>query len=230
MQEGSEKGFFIGIKGGNNDESHNHNDIGCPYVYLDGEPVVIDAGAGTYTIKTFSPERYDIWTMQSGWHSLPEINGFAQQAGVTFKSMDFKWGDDGGKAWASMNISGAYPSEAGIESYTRKISLDRFKENVRIEDDIKLYEIGGESLFHLLLNENPENAGPGIIEVKSGNKRVLIEYDSDLLQLGVEEKDLSADKKLYDSWGNTIYRLNFTPLVQSTCYYICFQICKFAGE
>ncbi|HPJ22924.1 MAG TPA: hypothetical protein PLH18_11285, partial [Clostridia bacterium] len=28
MVEGSEKGFFIGIKGGNNDESHNHNDIG----------------------------------------------------------------------------------------------------------------------------------------------------------------------------------------------------------
>src|SRR5207237_4974079 len=36
-------------------------------VALDGEPVLIDAGVGTYTRQTFSPRRYEIWTMQSAY-------------------------------------------------------------------------------------------------------------------------------------------------------------------
>src|SRR5690606_39665769 len=55
---------FFAAKGGYNNESHNHNDIGSFILYKEGKPLFIDAGVGTYTKKTFSNERYDIWTMQ----------------------------------------------------------------------------------------------------------------------------------------------------------------------
>ncbi|WP_259391711.1 heparinase II/III-family protein [Paenibacillus thiaminolyticus] len=80
-------GWFLAAKGGHNDESHNHNDIGSFIVYADQCPLWIDAGVGTYTAKTFSPERYSIWTMQSGYHNVPTVNGAEQAPGRTFRSV-----------------------------------------------------------------------------------------------------------------------------------------------
>lgn len=73
--EGSSEGFFVSGKGGHNEESHNHNDIGHFIVYIDGRPLIVDIGVEDYTSKTFGKDRYDIWTMNSGHHSLPTING-----------------------------------------------------------------------------------------------------------------------------------------------------------
>ena len=47
-------------------------------VAVSGVPVLVDAGRPTYTAQTFGPDRYDIWTMQSSWHNVPEIRGTAQ--------------------------------------------------------------------------------------------------------------------------------------------------------
>ncbi len=85
-KEGSFKGFFFGAKGGFNDESHNHNDIGTCVMYYDGKPCLIDLGREEYNAKTFSPHRYEIWTMQSGFHNLPVINGKDQKEGKNFKA------------------------------------------------------------------------------------------------------------------------------------------------
>ena len=43
--------------------SHGHNDSGSFIVFQDGEPLFIDIGVGTYEKKTFSKERYTIFSM-----------------------------------------------------------------------------------------------------------------------------------------------------------------------
>jgi hypothetical protein len=212
QKEGTKKGFFIGLKGGHNDESHNHNDIGAPYVYYDGEPVIIDVGAGTYTIKTFSPDRYEIWTMQSSWHSLPEINGYQQEAGIGFRSSDFRWEDSGRTAVVSMEISGAYPREAAVESYRREISLDRKSQKVRISDFLKLEKPSNDLEFHLTAIEEPETKKPGKLMLRNKGALIVIEYDNEKLAVMCEKNDLSDDVKLYKSWGYEIYRINFRPI------------------
>ena len=83
-REGDYKGFYLAAKGGHNDESHNHNDVGHFIVYYDGQPLIIDVGVEAYTAKTFSNARYEIWTMQSQYHNLPTINGICQQAGEEY--------------------------------------------------------------------------------------------------------------------------------------------------
>ena len=50
----NKNGFFVATKGGYNNESHNHNDVGSFSLYLNTMPVFIDAGVGTYTRQTFS--------------------------------------------------------------------------------------------------------------------------------------------------------------------------------
>jgi hypothetical protein len=127
-------GLFLATHAGNNDESHNHNDIGDFIVYLGNEPVIIDAGRGNYTAKTFSSKRYELWFTQSQYHNLPVINGLGQLAGKNYTAERVKHTD----ASLSMDIAKAYPKEAGIAFWNRTVALDRVKDMVAISDDYML--------------------------------------------------------------------------------------------
>ena len=90
-EAGTTEGFFLSFKGGHNNESHNHNDVGSFVVSFNGGPVLIDVGVETYEAKTFSARRYDIWTMQSSYHNLPEINGLMQRFGEEYRALDARF-------------------------------------------------------------------------------------------------------------------------------------------
>ena len=115
--------FVVAVHAGDNGDSHNHNDVGSVIVYKDGRPLLIDVGVETYTAKTFSPERYDIWTMQSAYHNLPTFAGVGQSAGAAFAARDVAvdFGDE--VAAISMDIAGAYPDEAEMAHYRRLMRL-----------------------------------------------------------------------------------------------------------
>jgi hypothetical protein len=122
-QEGSSRGFFVAAKGGHNDESHNHNDIGNFIIYNDGKPLIVDIGVETYTAKTFSDRRYEIWTMQSVYHNLPTIDGVMQQAGQEFQAREARFWKDGEDINFSLDIASAYPPEAYLKSWKRMVTL-----------------------------------------------------------------------------------------------------------
>ncbi|MBB2785539.1 heparinase II/III domain-containing protein [Rhizobium phaseoli] len=117
--------FSLAVKGGNNGEGHNHNDVGSVTLYKNGRPLLIDVGVETYTAKTFSPQRYEIWTMQSAYHNLPTFEGVMQSAGETFGARDIEVEFSEESARASLEISGAYPADAKLRSYRRTVSLLR---------------------------------------------------------------------------------------------------------
>ena len=104
--------FVVAAKAGDNGDGHNHNDVGSVTVYKDGRPLLIDVGVETYTAKTFSPERYDIWTMQSAFHNLPTFDGVQQCAGAAFAARDVAVDLGEQVAAIGMDIAGAYPPEA----------------------------------------------------------------------------------------------------------------------
>lgn len=117
--------FALAVKAGDNDDSHNHNDTGSLILYRDGRPVLIDVGVETYSAKTFSKDRYSIWTMQSSYHNLPEINGVMQSAGAKYRAEDVTYSFSEKEAKISMDIAKAYPEEAGIDSYRREVVLKK---------------------------------------------------------------------------------------------------------
>jgi hypothetical protein len=124
-KEGSFAGFFFGAKGGFNDESHNHNDAGSCVMYYDGKPCIIDLGREEYNAKTFSPRRYEIWTMQSGFHNLPVINGTDQKEGKNFKATNSSFTADPKTVKFSTDIAGAYTADAMVRSWIRTYTLNR---------------------------------------------------------------------------------------------------------
>ena len=134
----SDNGLFLATHGGHNAESHNHNDVGDFIIYLKGQPMIVDAGRGNYTARTFSPQRYDLWFTQSEHHNLPIINGKGQKAGRKFEATDVKSTVNDKEASLLMNIAAAYPPEANISSWNRLVKLNRVTNQVEVTDDYNL--------------------------------------------------------------------------------------------
>lgn len=116
-----EGNWILSGKGGFNNESHNHNDVGSFTLYDDTTPVLIDVGIGTYTRFTFSLDtRYTMipWT-RSLYHNLPIVNDSEQKFGAEFRADRFE--AESGKV--EISYANAYPSEAGIKKLTRTLTL-----------------------------------------------------------------------------------------------------------
>ena len=68
----------VSFKGGNNNEFHNHNDVGSYVIAIDDVPVVLDPGTEVYTARTFGDLRYESRLIGSYGHSVPRIDGKEQ--------------------------------------------------------------------------------------------------------------------------------------------------------
>jgi hypothetical protein len=209
-KEGSAEGFFLGAKGGHNAESHNHNDVGNFVVYLDGLPALIDLGVETYTRKTFSDERYTIWTMRSDYHNLPTVNGVVQMNGREFAAKDLSYSADDNAATFALDIAGAYPKQAGITSWRREIRLDRAA-GVTVSEDYSLsradslsltlmtpYEVTVVSPGELLAQGTPERSDRSIA--------CRIRFDAGKLKPVIERLPVE-DERLQGPWGRAVTRV-----------------------
>jgi hypothetical protein len=161
-KEGSHKGFFFGAKGGFNNESHNHNDIGSCVMYFDGKPCLIDLGREQYIASTFGPKRYEIWTMQSKFHNLPVINGSDQLPGNDFKAKNTHFTANKTRAVFTTDISGAYPKSAKVRSWIRTYTLNRGKSFV-ISDSYELEEVTGACSSNLITYCKVTEVSPGLL-------------------------------------------------------------------
>jgi len=197
---------FFGAKGGYNAESHNHNDVGTFIYYLRQKPLLVDAGVGTYTRFTFGPQRYTIWTMQSDYHNLPRINGVPQKDGRTFRSRGASF--DSAAQSFSLDIAGAYPSEASIQQWQRHYSLS---EDGRLDilERFELDAVKEANRLQFLSAVPPVEASPGRIDLHNGDAHANMEYNPKLLSFTYEKVDID-DPRLSDAWGKALYRLIFT--------------------
>lgn len=198
----AEKGLILAVKGGTNIESHNHNDIGNFIVYNDGRPVIIDVGVGTYSRDTFNENRYTIWTMQSLYHNLPIVNGKGEHEGEKYiaENVSHSFADE--KDIFSLNLKKAYETDCGIENWIRTAELDRKEKTITVEDDFRLNR-QSELEFTLMLANKPtinENM------VKAGNCKIAIVSDCKM-EVFCEEI-MITDSKLYNEWGDSIYRIH----------------------
>ncbi|MBR2972058.1 MAG: heparinase II/III family protein [Clostridia bacterium] len=198
--EESDKGMFLAAKAGTNGEMHNHNDCGNFMVYYNGNPVIIDTGVGTYTKQTFSPDRYKLWFMQSGYHNLPSFDGIDQREGGQYRATEKHF--DESERSAVCELRDAYPKEAKIESYVRRTSL--CSGVVTVSESIRLRE-AKEIDFHLMLASKPELTGEGKIALPEGRH---LTYDTSL-SVELEEFD-PVGMNTVSAWGtDTLYRLHF---------------------
>jgi hypothetical protein len=210
-KEGSFNGFFFGAKGGFNDESHNHNDIGSCVMYYNGKPCIIDLGREEYNAKTFSPRRYEIWTMQSGYHNLPVINGTDQKEGKNFKAGNTTFTASSKTVTFSTDISGAYTADAMVKSWIRTYTLNRGK-SFKISDR---YELSGRNKSGTSSNFmtycKVSEVKPGLLRLTGDGFTLDMSYNSRVVKPDIEFINIT-DRTLKRYWpdGVTRIRLVFT--------------------
>ncbi len=204
-------GWFFAAKGGHNNESHNHNDVGTFILYIDSVPVFADAGVGTYTKQTFSEDRYSIWSMQTDWHNLPMINGTSQIFGREFcaKSVSYS-----GNTF-SLEIDGAYGECAYCNSFVRSYSLtDR---QLTLSDSFSLSKRVASNLWHFLVQGQVYLPGSsydskivpsGKLIVENQGIAVQLEYPS-RLKVSCQTKELT-DPRLTAVWGTSLRRIELS--------------------
>ena len=186
-RQGSSDGFYLAAWGAHNGQSHNHNDVGNFIVFADGLPVLIDPGVEPYTIKTFGPERYSIWTMQSSYHNLPSINGVMQKNGDSYSARNVEYFSDEAVAGLSMDIASAYPVGAGALSWVRTVSLERGVA-VSLKDEFVLSERSGPCQLNLITPRVVSEQSRGVLKLENGNgvgkpAAVFLHYNPEVLKV-----------------------------------------------
>jgi hypothetical protein len=81
MAEEAKPPMAVVLKGGHNNEPHNHNDVGSFSVIVGTNMVICDPGGEVYTKRTFSAHRYDSKVLSSFGHAVPVIGGNLQRTG-----------------------------------------------------------------------------------------------------------------------------------------------------
>ena len=226
--------FVLAVKAGDNGDSHNHNDVGSFTLYRDGRPFFIDLGVETYTAKTFSKERYSIWTMQSQYHNLPtfrksngqqvqQLAGEAYRAGKVSCSLQEKEktpgkerqnpAESGGMVRMRMDLAGAYPDGCAA-SYKRAMCFEKGSRIV-IEDRAEGLAVGEYAELSLMTCEKP-NPVRALEEKESGGTwKIDLGSCGSFRMEGAEniicEEIPIQDARLKEMWQNRVYRMRIRP-------------------
>lgn len=197
--------FSLAIKAGNNDDSHNHNDTGSITIYKNSQPILIDIGVETYTAKTFSANRYDIWTMQSGFHNLPTICGEDELAGEKYQAtqVELNLDSNSSRNGLSMHLENAF-SEAISKAYyfRREVFLDTASNEIHLSDTTNAPDV----ILNFISYEKP------IINEAECNEVLCISIgEANLHVFGanlkcVEELPIT-DERLKRAWDHSLYRM-----------------------
>ena len=194
--------FTVTAKGGHNDESHNHNDIGVVAVYYDQSPVIVDPGKQLYRLSNFNEDRYveENWYHLSPFHNLPSFGGVPQKEGAQYRSKDVSVHFERDKAKFSAELAGGYPSSANLTNFKRRVKLQRGT-RVTVKDKFKMsraqdVEIGFMTPTNIELHPTTSD----LILIQPSGQRIAVGYDAAMLDVRVEPLDLT-DQQMLASWG-----------------------------
>lgn len=173
-------------------------------LYKNGLPVFVDIGVESYTGKTFSQDRYEIWTMQSGYHNLPTLMGLDEKDGAAYCATDItvSRGDD--VASLSMELAGAYPllpcADAPAPSYRRCVALHKTKNCVVVTDTTNLSDV----VLNFITYEKPVLKG-GLLQIgclAAASFCGAVPFAIEVLPI--------TDARLKKAWDHDLYRVRFT--------------------
>ena len=209
----------LAVKAGDNADSHNHNDTGSVTLYKNGLPVLADIGVETYTQNTFSPRRYEIWTMQSGYHNLPTICGFDEHDGAEYRAQDVTADLTGTNPSISMELATAYPvgemqakgTISGVLTYRRTVTLKKPENTVILEDHTNT----GDVIMNFITYAKPTLQDPAMGTADDATSAALTGAltvgEATLLWTGAELLAIETlpitDARLKTAWDHDLYRI-----------------------
>ncbi|MGO4938348.1 hypothetical protein ACTQ54_12220 [Fundicoccus sp. Sow4_H7] len=197
-------GIYFAARGGSNDESHNHIDLGN-FVY--GSPSHLfldDLGSGEYTKDYFIEEtRYKHFVVGATGHSIPLINGKTQQAGpVSTKVIDYRSSEK--EVEFVLDLTNTYSENAELVSFVRKFIYNRSNGQLMIQDEFQ-FQHGQNQVTENFISRVKSSLQP---TVDDGNRKDHLRVNIEL-----EEADVNIHQQNYiDHFGQeaTAYQTQAT--------------------
>ena len=179
--------------GGNNGESHSHNDVGSFMITVGEDVFLADLGHGTYVKETFQLEtRFNFVQNCSRGHSVPIVGGAYQCYGTEYAAKNVV----GEESRFSLDIAGAYP-KGQCESLHRAFDL--------AEDSVTLTDtVAGAALTERFISRIMPEICDGYVDYGIG--RILFEPKDFAVTVG-QESYLGPD----GATALTVYQTDFTP-------------------
>lgn len=224
----SNQDWFLAAKGGNNAESHNHNDIGNFIVYHQQKPVIIDLGRDTYTSLSFSNRRFELMNCRSAYHNVPMINNCEQKDGRQYRAEQVSHVATEQQSSFSLNLAKAYPDQACVNTWKRTITLDREKNEVEVTEEYQLDSIKMASINQKKGSPAHQASDNQIVLITYGKPQLLmkdatsqlgrillqdssvgLEYDAQQLSASVEKVKME-DGIMKTQWHDNVYRIKLS--------------------
>ena len=106
---------------------------------------------------------YEIWTMQSSYHNLPEINGSMQRFGEEYRALEARFvpadGPEGDDRF-SLGLSRAYGEDASVNRWHREMTFNRKEKAVKWKESFAFRKRQSFQM-HLMTPWKPLKADPG---------------------------------------------------------------------
>ena len=220
--------WFLAAKGGNNAESHNHNDIGNFIVYYQQKPVIIDLGRDTYTSLSFSNRRFELMNCRSAYHNVPMINNCEQKDGKQYSAEQVSHVATEEQSSFCLNLAKAYPDQACVNTWKRTITLDRVKNEVEVTEEYQLDSIKLADLSPKKGSQGHQASDNQIVLITYGKPQLLmkdatsqlgrillqdssvgLEYDAQQLSASVEKVKME-DGIMKTQWHDNVYRIKLS--------------------
>ena len=146
--------------------------------------------------KTFSDERYTLWNVRSEYHNLPLIGGVEQRVGTQYAASGVEATPDG----LALDISGAYPEEAGVKALRRSLSLT--PEGLTLRDEGCLEK--EERITWVFMLRNKPVLQPSAVQTGS----VVLTFPEEM-RAEAEEIPVT-DARMARNWPGSLWRLKIT--------------------
>ncbi len=182
--------FSAVMKGGSNNEPHNHNDLGHFSIFYNNEPVIIDAGTEVYSKTNFSPRRYTLWYTRGSGHNAPVFGGIEQLPGADY-TVVFPVASP---EKLVCDLSKAYPPEAGVKKFDRTLSYS--PEKIILIDDFELKK-SLEAQIKLLSVVKPEKLDDRNLKIGEA----VMQLD------GIEFVTINTLPKMNGGWNCVVYEI-----------------------
>lgn len=202
-----EAGLFLAAKGGHNDESHNHNDVGNFIVYKDGTPFLIDSGNMVYSKITFSDKRYTLWTTRSIYHNLPSVAGYEQAPGRSYASKDVQYKVSDNGVSFSLDLKNTFQNRDDIKKWIRTIQFDRKNQEITLSEDFSFLQNSDYTLNFLTMQAVSFSDSQIKLTAENG-KTLSIKFNRNF-KFALEKIDCD-DSLIKSNWGDNIYRITAT--------------------
>jgi hypothetical protein len=134
--------------------------------------------------------------MQSSYHNLPQINGTDQKDGREYAAKVVNHQDGS----LTLDIAGAYPSEADVKSWKRTVSA--MESGISITENYVLTAYHQPARLMFMTIMKPEIQSGAII---LGHHR--LNYNPSQLEPTVEDISNQLDPLLQGMWGPKMYRI-----------------------